>query len=30
MFVRKELFPHEEIFDVSYYDYTNGLDPIIK
>ena len=30
MFVRKDLFPNEEIFDVSYYDYTNNLDPIIK
>ncbi|CAD8070338.1 unnamed protein product [Paramecium sonneborni] len=30
MFVRKDLFPNEEIFDVSYYDYTNTLDPIIR
>lgn len=30
MFVRKDLFPNEEIFDASYYDYTNTLDPIIR
>lgn len=30
MVVRKDLFPEDEMFDVSYYDLTKSLDPSVK
>ena len=30
LFVRKDLYPEEDVFDVNFYDYTKTLDPTVN